>query len=44
MLDISLPRDQQGSQDAVNDPRSLVLPFLSEISLVGGEGGGQGVF
>lgn len=44
MLDISLPTDQQGSQDAVNDPTSLLLPFLSQMSLARGEGGGRGVF
>lgn len=31
MLDISLPRYQQGIQDAVNDPRNLL--FHSQISL-----------
>lgn len=48
MLDISLPRYQQGIQDAVNDPRNLLFLFHSQISLGVGwgtpEGGGQGVF
>lgn len=35
MLDIRLPTGQQGSQDAVSDPRSLLFPFLSQIMLGG---------
>lgn len=43
MLHLSVPTNQQGSQDAVNDPRCLLFPFLSRISLAGGGGGQQGV-